>query len=611
MSNLNGGGLKPSNQTHSRTSTPARMRTGAEKNSDGKVGPRATKNSSPAPSDPLRPIQPGFTPGQGQLSPSVRGGQTAQRDETSTAQQTSPPEKKSASTNIAMQPPAPAAPGTSTAAEQLIWAAIQDHKQPRPSPSTAATEGVRAEELAQISQAWSDFCLTVSGQQTAVKNTTIFTKSFLQPKTHEDLMALKAMVNTAVDRAAQHDENHRDHRMLEQLAEAYKKNLPRYVLNADVTRNARTLQALLEENVTPEMLSRACNMSKFRDALAQLVVSTGGYASTFFTNNSLLAILMRDNASSQAKQSLPPLALTAAGLAMQRFLRMAEMYPGWTKTVGADSEGNPVHALETSAGFMKTAAQYWPFVASLIPASLFPTDPLAQVEWRRDWGFLSTGGVAAHRALTFDRDHVWLNAKTDKQRQAMIGAINELTGVKTTISSALKYAFVRPVAGVAGMIGWDAHGLLNQAGERWVSGVNPEEAGRFPYAANAPGSCEANSLGPTLKRAALLFLPMLAFQLTRALTTLDSEASDLIDVGCDVFLIIAWGVAMGYAEDITRKDHQHDTTWRMDRQLTALARRAGPPPAAVAPSALSPERKDGDMELGRGAWSSTQGHPIP
>ena len=73
MSNLNGGGLKPSNQTHSQTSTPARIKTGAEKNSDGKLGPRATKNSSPAPSDSLRPIQPGFTPAQGQLSPSVRG----------------------------------------------------------------------------------------------------------------------------------------------------------------------------------------------------------------------------------------------------------------------------------------------------------------------------------------------------------------------------------------------------------------------------------------------------------------------------------------------------------------------------------------------------------
>ena len=354
----------------------------------------------------------------------------------------------------------------------------------------------------------------------------------------------------------------------EALFEAYKEHTPAVIRRGGALRTATTLEALLKACITPEQLHRACFMSFVRDVGAQLTTSTAAYTGSFFTYNALLSHLMRDKADPSVQLTLPPLAHTAASLVVARFLRAAEMGPGWTRAVGADSKGAASAALLTKPGFAKTVAQYWPFFAPLLWASLGTPDPVdahsaaekldrsaERVEFRRDWGFAGSAGVALHRIFAFEREHVWLDASTEPKRLAMLEAIDELTSPWKTMTSLGKYAVVRPLAGLAGLVGWDAHPVINKASE-WMWGAQPAEGlGAGVESVGISGYFQKKGL--SIKRACLLMLPMGAFNTARSFTNSAPDYSNLINVANDTVLIGGWGYAMAEQERSIASDDKH------------------------------------------------------
>jgi hypothetical protein len=373
----------------------------------------------------------------------------------------------------------------------------------------------------------------------------------------------------------------------EALFDAYKEHTPAVIRRGGALRTAKTLEALLKACITPEQLHRACFMSFVRDVGAQLTTSTAAYTGSFFTYNALLSHLMRDKADPSVQLTLPPLAHTAASLVVARFLRAAEMGPGWTRAVGADSKGAASAALLTKPGFAKTVAQYWPFFAPLLWASLGTPDPVdahsaaekldrsaERVEFRRDWGFAGSAGVALHRIFAFEREHVWLDASTEPKRLAMLEAIDELTSPLKTMTSLGKYAVVRPLAGLAGLVGWDAHPVINKASE-WMWGAQPAEGlGAGVESVGISGYFQKKGL--SIKRACLLMLPMGAFNTARSFTNSAPDYSNLINVANDTVLIGGWGYAMAEQERSIASDDnlKKENVARATRQTMALARRA-------------------------------------
>ncbi len=206
--------------------------------------------------------------------------------------------------------------------------------------------------------------------------------SFLQdadirPSTQAELDALTYLGEFL--KAASKDQNSQPApaaNRFEALFDAYKEHTPAVIRRGGALRTAKTLEALLKAGITPEQLHRACFMSFVRDVGAQLTTSTAAYTGSFFTYNALLSHLMRDKADPSVQLTLPPLAHTAASLVVARFLRAAEMGPGWTRAVEADSKGAASAAILTKPGFAKTVAQYWPFFAPLLWASLGTPDPV-------------------------------------------------------------------------------------------------------------------------------------------------------------------------------------------------------------------------------------------
>lgn len=401
-----------------------------------------------------------------------------------------------------------------------------------------------------------------------------------QPSTQADLDALRSLdeslkASSAPDR-------------FEALFSAYKEHTPAVILRGGALRTAKTLEALLKAGITAEQLHRACFMSFVRDVGAQLTTSTAAYTGSFFTYNALLSHLMRDKADSSVQLTLPPLAHTAASLVVARFLRAAEMGPGWTRAVESDQKNIASAAILTKPGFAKTVAQYWPFFAPLLWASLGTPDPVdadspvekldrsaGRVEFRRNWGFAASAAVALHRIYAFDREHVWLDASTEPKRLAMLAAIDELTSPFKTVTSLGKYAVVRPLAGLAGLVGWDAHPAINKASE-WMWGVQATGQNLDAGVQGVGISGYLKHRGLSIKRACLLMLPMGAFNTARGFTNSAPGYSDLINVANDTVLIGGWGYAMAEQErSIATDDNlKKENGDRATRQTMALARRA-------------------------------------
>jgi len=462
-------------------------------------------------------------------------------------------------------------------------------------PPTAVVH--RAIEIAQLKKEWAEFCLAEAERNPKSVSDKFINDPILQPTTREDLNALKQMLHAA---------SHR-HEKLQDLFAAYKKNVPPYGMEDNVTRTAKTLQALLEENITPTRLAWACRMSWIRDLGAQEVVSLAGYTSTFCLFNTVLAGALRQGMPAPVGVLAGAAAHAVTGLAMQRFLRAGEMYPGWTTAV----EQGPADtkAIQTASGFSKIASQYWPFAGSLGYASLGTPDPLdaadkagslartiVRVDTRRQWGFAATACVALHRMVIFNRDHSWLNATTEQERRTMIGAINELTSPWETVKAIPKYLVVRPVAGLAGLGGHDLHPWINEKSES-SAGVTQEAKGKYLYQPNAGASLPSPLLEGkrvSLVRLSALFLPMMLFQVSRELAAADPEHSNAINVANDALLIVVWGLAMALAEQTVTLDPalSQESKSRASRQSIGLARISGPPRSAVAP-----ESKDRDVEI--------------
>jgi hypothetical protein len=420
-----------------------------------------------------------------------------------------------------------------------------------------------------------------------------------QPNTQADLDALKSLDKSL--EAAPRDQKSQSSSApdrFEALFAAYKEHTPAVILRGGALRTAKTLEALLKAGITPEQLHGACFMSLVRDVGAQLTTSTAAYTGSFFTYNALLSHLIRDKADPSVQLTLPPAAHAAASLVVARFLRAAEMGPGWTRAVEADQKNAASAAILTKPGFAKTVAQYWPFFAPLLCASLATPDPVdaesaaekldrsaGRVEFRRDWGFVASAGVALHRIYAFKREHVWLDASTEPKRLAMLAAIDELTSPLKTMTSLGKYAVVRPLAGLAGLVGWDAHPVINKASE-WLWGVDSQNQGLTAGTQSVGISGYFQKKWFSLGRASLLFAPMFVFNAVRGLANPTPDYSDLVNVANDALLIFAWGAVMAYQEreiatDAPREDAvnpakflQVENAARAKRQTMALARRA-------------------------------------
>ena len=421
------------------------------------------------------------------------------------------------------------------------------------------------------------------------RETPFLLDSNTQPNTQADLEALKSL-DKFLKAASLHQKSQSTSApdRFEALFAAYKEHTPAVILRGGALRTVKTLEALLKAGITPEQLHRACFMSFVRDVGAQLTTSTAAYTGSFFTYNALLSHLIRDEADPSVQLTLPPLAHTAASLVVARFLRAAEMGPGWTRAVEADSKGATSAAILTKSGFAKTVAQYWPFFAPLLWASLATPDPVdahsaaekldrsaGRVEFRRDWGFAASEGVALHRIFAFKREHVWLDASTEPKRLAMLAAIDELTSPLKTMTSLGKYAVVRPLAGLAGLVGWDAHPVINKASE-WLWGVDSKNQSLTAGTESVGISGYLQKKGLSIKRAGLLGLPMGMFNTARSFTNSAPGYSDLINVANDAILIGVWGYAMAVQErSIATDDNlKKENVARATRQTMALARRA-------------------------------------
>ncbi len=504
----------------------------------------------------------------------------------------------------------------------------QQSPAPQVKPASDFT-AARAQQRAGAVQSWADFCHGVHDwAHPKIANCAVFKEdTSLQPVNEHEVLALRNLVSVANQHALEEEgAPYRPPERLDHLFEVIRKNLPGSVVRGQTLRMAQVLRALIEAGITPGQLDVACKMGWVRDVGAQVTVSIGGYTSSFFTFNSLLAKFVRAQEAPSTVAMAPPAAHAAANLAMQRFLRTAEMYPGWTRAVEVDVDGSVAPAITTQAGFVKTMAQYWPFFVPLLYVSLATLDAAdaqddstklernaARIEFRRDWGFAATLFVALHRMVVFDRDQAWLDASTPTKRQAMLGAIAELagsgdstamqvlTGLGNSAAAFLKYTTVRPVAGLVGLAGLDLHSPLNEAWEK-VAGVRRDSKAAHPWPASAGVSGAFNEKTLTAFRAGLLFFPMLVFSAFRAMYNDQPDHSDLINVASDVLLVGLWGAAMAYSEQlmapkdpkkqqdgrcsVSNEEICAENKARADRHLVSLARRSGPPPPPdeVAPS---------------------------
>ena len=380
------------------------------------------------------------------------------------------------------------------------------------------------------------------------------------------------------------------------LGQALEVLLPPLVRQQEPARVAATLQALAEAGISAERLQMACRWSWVRDTLAQLCSSTVGYTCSFMTFNTLLEHFWGNPA---ASSSVPVVAHTALSMVAQRWLRMAEWLPGWTRPIEPDSLGRPVPFIQTPRGFLLVTAQYWPFLASLAYGSYGVNAPQAQVEAFRDYGFAATAGVAAHRMLFFSRDYPWLNASTPRARSAMLQSIDELCGWQSTAQALGKYLLVRPVAGLGGLIlGRDWHPQLVEPAT--APAQAPAEAQAQAQAQGAEAADAADELPPralaspceqvttSIKRIGLFGVPMLVFATVKNLARAAGLNSDMVGTVNFLTLIPGWGVAMATNEREVGSDPTiaAETKSRAARLQAIQARQynaAHPAAAAAAP----------------------------
>ena len=395
------------------------------------------------------------------------------------------------------------------------------------------------------------------------------------------------------------------------LGQALEEIFPSSVRQHEAGRVAGVLDALARAGVTAERLQMACRNAKWaRDFPAQLASSGVGYTCSFMIFNTLMEQFWGDAA---ASGSLPVLAHTLLSMTAQRWLRMAEWLPGWTKAIEADGLGKPAPFITTPRGFRLATAQYWPFLASLAYGSYGVSEPRGRVEAFRNYGFAATAGVALHRLLFLSRDYPWLNASTPVHRSAMLQSIDELCSWQSTAEAVVKYVTVRPIAGLGGLLsGQDWHPTLvepattpapAQAQAQAQAGQAAAPGQVAAGAAQAAGAVAAtNVLPPRLldsvkeevatsaKRCSLFCVPMLLFGVVKSAAQAAGLSSDLVGTVNFLTLIPGWGIAMALNERYVVNDPgiAAEGTSRGDRLRAIQARQYDAAhPATAAPAAAA------------------------
>lgn len=449
-------------------------------------------------------------------------------------------------------------------------------------------EAARMKERANALDAWNTFCRHEDVWTPACEGRSLRSTATVRPNAMRDVAALTQLIAVANERARlpRTDPDYRAPGTLDRLFNAYEKWTLGLILRNDVFRTAETVRALLEEGKTDKQVEQACIMSLIRDGLAQGATSTVGYVGSFFTFNSFLLHFMETGQPPSVQGGVPPLAHTAASLLGQRFVRYAEMQPGWTRPVGESKSGDTLPAILTDEGWWKVFSQYWPFFIPLLYASFNLTDSKDRVKARLAGGFGASLGVAAHRMTTLRREFVCLDGTTPLKSMAMMAWIDETTGVMNSLLAALKYVTARPAAGAAGLIGVDLHKHWHRIYER-MTGVSQQAKDAAPWPEQPELAGYFENFTNTLKRAADFYLPMLVFGSARAYANDFSDVSVWLNAGNDALLLGGWGVAMADQEKIVATDPgiSRENKWRGERQVASLARRykARPSPAQSGP----------------------------
>lgn len=483
----------------------------------------------------------------------------------------------SSSSSVDLRPPIEADPQHNAP----LRPSQQDGFEYVPMPAANEAESARMKDRADALDAWNAFCRHEDVWTPACEGRSLRATATVRPNSMRDVAALTQLIQVANERARlpATDPNHRAPGTLDRLFHAYEKWTLGPILRNDVFRTAETVRAALEEGKTDKQIERACIMSLIRDGLAQGATSTVGYLGSFFTFNSLLLHFMETGRPPSVQGGVPPLAHTGFSLLGQRFVRYAEMQPGWTRPVGESKSGDTLPAILTDEGWWKVFSQYWPFLIPLLYASFNLTDSQERVKARLAGGFGASLGVAAHRMTTLRREFVYLDASTPLKRKAMMAWIDETTGVGNSLLAALKYVTARPVAGLAGVVGYDLHQHWHAIYE-WMSGVSEQAKDAAPWPEQPELAGYFENFTNTLRRAADFYLPMLVFASARAYANDFSDESAWINAANDVLLLGGWGIAMADQEKTVATDPGmgRENKWRRDRETTALIRHYQQPP---------------------------------
>ena len=432
----------------------------------------------------------------------------------------------------------------------------------------------------------------------------------LQPNTPADVDALMALVRFASGfRRVQSrwgDPLTRDQvsELLNSLYKAYRDHTPAVIQTGDVRRMPTTLHHLLEAGITADKLRSACFWSKTRDIGAQLTTSTLAYLAGFYTLTGTHLSMSDAGYDPATREFAAPAALIASSLLAARFLRVAEMHPGWTRAVEAGPQGNPVAAIQTDAGFWKVAAQFWPFMASLAYIDLHTQDPATapagsalsrelfrdRATQRMASGFVASLAVGLHRMFALTREHAWLDASTPDKARAMLGAIERLTRPRSIAAALPTYLVARPIAGLTSTFSsLDPIPQVNEMEER-LSGKpsNPQGGMEWPdRPSHLPRAHQQTS--QIAMRTLLLAAPLYLASVTRGLMNRECGPGGTSSYLTDVILLAAWGPAIAAIEWLTgsHPGFADENAFRAGREQVANRRQA-PQAAEVVPADQQP-----------------------
>lgn len=391
---------------------------------------------------------------------------------------------------------------------------------------------------------------------------------------------------------------------LDDLYDLYRQHTPAVIRERNVMRTIRTLETLMDYEISPATLSNAVRNAAIRDFLAQMSAGLIGYGGSWFAGTTVALTMVTQGFGLPASVLFSSLTTAVGARLMTRWLRLSDAGPTWRRAIsGADDKNTGVPAIRSWTGFGLASVAYWPFLATLCaitqrsphPARADNMEKAAAkaadiLNARRYLNFAATAGVAAHRYLSphvsrylspfpLDVEHVWLDG-THPQR--LIGAIDDLATLD------LVWPAIR-----------GADNLLSGLGRTLVPWpYDMAEAINARRDSKAPTDLEAAKPGPGSVASApspdrpgkdsmilfSLFTVVAATGLLRALASdpdfaghTEGEPDRMtthprrLEFFADTFLVLAWGVAMAGADlvsgsiDSIAADNQRVAAQRNER----------------------------------------------